>query len=56
MAHPVRRILATLPGLLALSVYLVLAAGPMAPVDAEVDTGLSNGHSTGHSTGQHRSP
>lgn len=42
MDHPVRRFLATLPGLLALSVYLVLAVGPTAPVESTgpIDTGL----------------
>ncbi|WP_244930751.1 hypothetical protein [Nocardioides sp. W7] len=45
MDHPVRRFLATLPGLLALSVYLVLAAAPTAPVDTgPVDTGLVTTH------------
>lgn len=43
MDHPVRRFVATLPGLLALAVYLVLVAAPTAPDETtgRVDTGLT---------------
>ncbi|HTW16272.1 MAG TPA: hypothetical protein VMF51_14150 [Nocardioides sp.] len=43
MDHPVRRFVGTVPGLLALAVYLVLIAAPTTPevTTGRVDTGLT---------------
>lgn len=44
MTSPARRVLGTLPGVLALAVYVVLVAGPTPPDDVDADLGTPAEH------------